>query len=339
MTLNDNSNFEIQTHRNEYFRLMEEELRQYIDPQTGELALQYAEGTLCPLCGSERNRLLFKKVGFRYNRCENCDLFFVNPRICEDIVIEKYTKNDQANEMWAARVLSSPLQREVNERYFEDQIQLLRKHRKHGRILDIGCGTGDFLGNAMRHGYQALGLEIGEKALSICLEKGLIVQPMSLDHPSLDDERFDVVTMFGVLEHLYHPLREMKRVHHLLKPEGIFLGITPNVYSLAGMVLHERARFFTPRNHPVLFNKSALSLLMQRAGLVVMRIDTVLTGLASVLNSLQYEDPFGPPMEKRLPESLRLLAENPAELEKLILNSDLGLRLRVLAKKSAAGRS
>jgi hypothetical protein len=171
--------------------------------------------------------------------------------------------------------------------------------------------------------------------VAIARAKGLEILEVLLGDPALAGRRFDAVTMFGVLEHLYDPARDLGYVRALLAPGGVLMGITPNAYGLVGMLLHEQARFYTPRNHPVIFGFGSLQRLLDASGFAVAHFDTVLTGYESIVNSLQYRAPFGPVAFDALPPRLRAVVADKAAFEQLVLAWDLGLRLRVVAKVPA----
>lgn len=323
--------FEKETKRDLFFAAMEQEMMELLDPATGAPKKELVEATPCPVCGNTGAPFV-KKWGFTYDRCSSCSAVFVNPRLREDAVIELYKKGSKANELWATAVHQSDAQRKINEKYFLEQVELIRSFKAGGKLLDVGCGEGSFLEHAARV-YDSLGLEIDEQAVDIATKKGLTVKPLLLNDPSLDSTRYDVVTLYGVLEHLFNPRPEMDRIRQLLNPGGLFVAVTPNAFSLVGMLLHGSARFYTPRNHPVIYSERPIRRLMKEAGFEVLRLDTVLSGYDSIVNSIQYREPFGDVAFDDIPEKLRTLVSNRTEFESLLHAFNLGLRIRVIAKK------
>lgn len=324
--------FDKQTNRDGYFEQMEAEVRGLIDPDTGKPRTELVEETNCPICGSPGEPVL-KKWGFTYDRCQGCHSFFTNPRLKESAVIEVYKTGSKANAMWSESVHLSQVQSATNKEYFSDQIKVLRDFAKEGTILDVGCGTGDFLDQAVANGFGSYGLEISENAVAICRKKGHSIQEELLGSPSLNGKQYDILTMFGVMEHLFDPNRDIKYAWELIRPGGIFMGITPNVFSLAGLLLQEKARFFTPRNHPVLFSSKGVETLLAKNGFKVLKMDTVLSGYESILNFLQYRNPFGEIGMQIFPKKIEATLLNRPSFEKLLYDLDLGLRIRVVAQK------
>jgi len=324
--------FDKATHRNEFFLQMEEEMSELIDPATGKPHADLVEEVACPGCGTQ-GKFFLKKWGFTYERCSRCELIFVNPRLREETVIELYRRGSKSNQMWAKRVNASPTQIATYKKYFTEQLALLNKHVSSGRLLDVGCGNGDFLDLARAQGFDCLGLELGVEAVDIARQRDLEILEILLDDPALNGRTFEAITMFGVLEHLYCPKRDLARTLDLLAPGGILLGITPNAFSLVGRLLHNEARFYTPRNHPILFCVSSLRRLLEQAGFEVLSIDTVLSGYESIINYLQCREPFGPFSLKDIPPQLEEVVADRDKFESLLNSYDLGLRLRVVARR------
>lgn len=94
-----------------------------------------------------------------------------------------------------------------------------------GRVLDVGCGTGRFIG-ALPQRYDAVGVDASEGMLELARRKGIQVAQAGADSLPFDDRTFDLVTTFAVLHHLIDPevvrgaLGEMARV---VKPGGAVL--------------------------------------------------------------------------------------------------------------------
>ncbi len=135
---------------------------------------------------------------------------------------------------------------------------------------------------------------------------------------------------------LDHPREQLQRIRALLKPGGVVMAIVPNAASLVAMALHERARMFSGYNHLTYFTPDTLAAIVERAGFVVRHLDTVLTGLDSILNYLQFADPQGPLTLHYLPARWRerlATEDGRQQIERLIQQFDLGLRVRIVAQR------
>ncbi len=106
---------------------------------------------------------------------------------------------------------------------------LLKKHlQPNGSLLDIGCGTGSFLGFMKKKGFKVYGIESNVKARNICIENNIEVQATVSELPA---ESFDTISLWHVLEHLPHPENSIKTYRDLLKPTGLLVVAVPNFES------------------------------------------------------------------------------------------------------------
>lgn len=137
------------------------------------------------------------------------------------------------------------------------------------RLLDVGCGAGEFLAAATERGYRAEGIEVSEAAAALCRGRGLAAR--SGDFLATDfGGAFDLVTMWDVVEHLREPAAFMRRAAELLAPGGVLILKIPGfgllsfppiavVPKVANVVLGAPA-------HVQYFNRRSLAALLARAG-------------------------------------------------------------------------
>jgi len=97
-----------------------------------------------------------------------------------------------------------------------------------GSLLDIGTGTGEFLVSAVNKGWAAKGIEPNKGARDMALKKGLIVVEKISD---VEDQKFDVITLWHVLEHLPQLEKTLIKIERMLKPGGILIIAVPNYRS------------------------------------------------------------------------------------------------------------
>jgi 2-polyprenyl-3-methyl-5-hydroxy-6-metoxy-1,4-benzoquinol methylase len=97
-----------------------------------------------------------------------------------------------------------------------------------GKILDIGSGTGDFLVAAQKNGYSTFGFEPNTKAQQIALQKGISFTNQLSD---FENNFFDVITMWHVLEHVPDLQKQISELKRLLKPNGTIFIAVPNYKS------------------------------------------------------------------------------------------------------------
>jgi len=105
---------------------------------------------------------------------------------------------------------------------------------KKGLILDIGCGTGDFLKACQKEGWQVYGIEPNDKARELTdkkIDKKELVSDRIDSFLNTHEGQFDMITMWHVLEHVPNLLEYIEQVKFLLKPEGSLVIAVPNFNS------------------------------------------------------------------------------------------------------------
>jgi len=100
------------------------------------------------------------------------------------------------------------------------------------KVLDLGCRDGT-LTRYFSKGNDVLGVDVDEKALSIA-KKQLEIRTMAIDLNGdwRMEEKFDVIVMGEVLEHLFFPNKVLDKVVERLEDGGYFIGSVPNAFSL-----------------------------------------------------------------------------------------------------------
>ena len=320
-----------ETGRDRYFAARDRELSMLLDPESGRLAADLAERIACPLCGSAHEERLFTKQGFDFVRCSECGLVYVNPQLKESVVLEEY-ESAETSDLWFD-VLMSPRQEELDREKFLGILDLLDTHRGEGRMLDVGCSTGLFLGLARARGWAGVGIELAPRARAYAREeRGLEVLDVPLARAGLEAETFDAVALLSVLEHTNDPHEVLRDCARVLRPGGALYVIVPNVESLACRVLRDRARTFDGRNHLVYFSAHTLTRLLESAGFDAERLTTTVSSLEPVLECLAGEQPYSGADLGNDPLAQWVLARRD-EIERAIEEVGLGYKLHCLATR------
>ncbi|MEL7341181.1 MAG: class I SAM-dependent methyltransferase, partial [Bacteroidota bacterium] len=136
--------------------------------------------------------------------------------------------------------------------------------RKSGSLLDIGCGTGEFLGTMKEAGWTSTGLEPDEGARQQAKAQGVEVHP-SEQLFSLTGS-YDVITMWHVLEHVHRLHEYLDQIESILKDDGLLIIAVPNYNSRdASHYQAEWAAYDVPR-HLYHFEAEAMERLLGQHG-------------------------------------------------------------------------
>ena len=185
--------------------------------------------TSCNLCNSEdftflfsgRDYLFYSPDTFNVVQCNQCGLVFLNPHPQN---IGQYYRDYHRGELHKdAFTWLSP-----------DKSKRIKKLKKSGRILDVGCGRGNFLLAMQKAGWEVYGNDISLDACEYVkneLELKNIYNGhlLSLD---LSAAFFDVITLWHVLEHLEKPRETLEYINRLLKDDGVLVIESPDFTSL-----------------------------------------------------------------------------------------------------------
>lgn len=250
------------------------------------------EKVICDLCGADAPIHLFNRKDrfsgreFEFVNCSNCGLIYLQSRPTQEELANYYPSDYEAYYLIDEDSSGSHqwhLQRALNLQldFVEQTIS------SKGNLLDIGCATGNFMKFAQDKGWQVFGIEPIEEAAKIARENyQLDVITGTLDSVYLDDESFDVITMWDVLEHLPSPKNTLIRCNNLLKADGILVFSIPNLISFDRYLFGDNWIGWDAPRHFNLFTESSISRLLEISGFEEVGKKCILGGKGTFLLSL-----------------------------------------------------
>lgn len=157
---------------------------------------------------------------------------------------------------------------EIKSPKLEDNIRRVSEFGyliKNKRWLDFGCGLGGMLDQMSGEAAYAVGLEPNRDRASVVASKGHDVVN-GLDE--IEDQSLDVVTLFHVLEHLLSPVKVLRDIRRVLKPEGKVLVEVPHARDALFTIFQSDPyrRFTFWSEHLVLHTRLSLLAVMRAAG-------------------------------------------------------------------------
>lgn len=261
----------------------------------------------CLLCGCKKE-YEFVKEGTRDSthnvvQCRKCGLvqLFPLPSVEEDA--EYYNKNvhDKATtpDLDIEGIYQKFLFQNLNKlRYLKEKIKI----QKDWKMLDYASGYGFFIQLMQENGYLFDGVEISEERIKICRERLQMNKQsdrqiftfnlLEQDVPEELEEKYDLITMFHLLEHLIKPVELLEKVRKMLKPDGILVLELPNYANSMMKISKEFHDFFFIRDHVAYYTPETVMRAVEGGGYKDVEIGGVqLYGLTNHMNWILNKGP------------------------------------------------
>jgi len=241
----------------------------------------------CNLCGMGNTRVLFSKKdkfgvaedGFNVVECQGCGLIYVNPRPSQEEVGKFYPETYSWKETLEAESFFTKCVRELEKAYryhlLRDEVSKVVRftRRVSGKVLDIGCGTGDRLDVFRNKGFETYGVETSDSADYAKEHLKLNVKKGDLLSAHFPDGFFDIITLYNVLEHTHNPILVCEETHRILKEDGFLIIQVPNKDSFQYKIFKKRwAAFDVPRDL-YYFGTEVLRSLLKKTGFTAVKVD------------------------------------------------------------------
>jgi 2-polyprenyl-3-methyl-5-hydroxy-6-metoxy-1,4-benzoquinol methylase len=237
--------------------------------------------------------------------CESCGSAYLDPRPSPatiGLAYQRYFTHDQATGYSALRFLEKIRRRFANgyrnyhygtrdypasilgiiaanlmpngRAVIDAGMRHLPKAKAGMRLLDLGCGSGEFLLRARSAGWAVVGVDFDAKAAETARRQGLDVRLGGVEELNPVDEQFDVITLAHVIEHVHYPVEVLQACYKLLKPGGFLWLETPNIASEGHRLFNAAWRGLEPPRHLVLFNLESMGNALSTAGFSEVKVQS-----------------------------------------------------------------
>ena len=201
---------------------------------------------------------------------ETLDMLITFPQPGLDALGKYYESEDYISHTDNQRSFFEKLYHFIKNIALKNKLHLINSLQPNkGRILDIGAGTGDFLSIAKKDGWQTTGVEPSTKAKSIAINKGVSFVEFTTE---LENNSFDVISMWHVLEHVPDLDKQIKELKRLLKPKGTLIIAVPNFKSFDAKYYGKFWAAFDVPIHFWHFSKTAIKLLFEKEGMKLEKV-------------------------------------------------------------------
>ena len=189
----------------------------------------------CPLCGSKelKKKLDCKDYSntqetFTIDSCRHCDFTFTNPRPLDKNLDKYYKSENYISHTNSNTGFFNFIYQNIRKHTTEKKCKLIKMLISKGSLLDVGCGTGEFLHTCKNAGYNVVGIEPAKIARDQAIDNYKLNVSAKTDLNQFDKNEFDIITMWHVLEHVTDINSYLEKIHKILKHKGKIVVAVPN---------------------------------------------------------------------------------------------------------------
>ncbi|MGD0697456.1 MAG: class I SAM-dependent methyltransferase [Terriglobia bacterium] len=229
----------------------------------------------CPICGaaSRSNGPAATVYGAEYHQCQSCSHHFLKSRPRKESLEKFYaTDTHYASTYTDPRITETRVQQVAMPKAEWMIGEFQRRYgRRPGSVLDVGAGGGHFVYACSRLGMTANGIELGEANRAFCMKTfgiELSADPFAGAQTPFAD--VDVVTFWGVLEHVPSPMALLRSARKTVHPQGLVVAAVPRWNCLSTAVQKvfpdSVVRHLDPLGHVSIFTDNSIATAFELAG-------------------------------------------------------------------------
>jgi 2-polyprenyl-3-methyl-5-hydroxy-6-metoxy-1,4-benzoquinol methylase len=178
----------------------------------------------CHICNNE-TKFFLNKDGYSMFKCDSCGLVYMNPLPEQNFLSNKVYSFESGYQGNKIRDLSKA----IPDKKTVDILCHLHKNKVSGKLLDVGCSSGEFIYHAKQRGFDSYGVELNSRTADIGIKNGLNIFKGLLNDAKFKDNFFDVIFLGDIIEHVLSPRDFVNECKRVLKKDGIIIISTPNL--------------------------------------------------------------------------------------------------------------
>lgn len=231
--------------------------------------LEDIECKVCHNSNPEQFIVAYQKDDIEVVQCQHCSFVFIPPYYRKQLTYHQYKDESVLNQIRAGNDW-------VKIQRHRLRFKLIQKYKPSGKLFDLGVGWGHFLYTGKLLGYDTSGIEISEMPYTYAKEDlKLNVQHIDFfDYPN-EEAKYDLLTMWDVLEHIDDCDKVLEKCSKMLKKDGIIVIQVPQIDSYFAKKYKEKWKMMG-LDHVNYFSKRTITDLLSQYGFEVKTIKSSL---------------------------------------------------------------
>lgn len=217
--------------------------------------------------------------GEEFQLIQNSEFGFLEttPQPSKEKLPSYYESEDYISHTDSKRNFFEKLYHLVRQFSLKKKLKLINSFKPESKnLLDVGCGTGDFLQVAKQNNWNVSGIEPSDQAREIANKKTNNAVFKNEELLKFKENSFDVITLWHVLEHLPNLEEQLQVFRKILKPDGALVVAVPNYKSYDAKYYKQFWAAYDVPRHLWHFNKASISKLFSKQSMEVIKIKPML---------------------------------------------------------------
>lgn len=229
----------------------------------------------CPICNGENHEKflmatdnLVTKNEFKIVKCIQCGFIFTNPRPSLEQIPGYYKSDNYSSHSDGRKSLFDRFYAFLRNRNISNKLDLISAYKKENlELFDYGCGVGSFILEAQKRAWKGIGFEPNDDAKKTALKAGLEIK--TPEELIAAEARFDLITLWHVLEHIHDINEVISTLKSLLKNNGLLVVAVPNILSWDARHYNEKWAALDVPRHLYHFSEITIEKIFSKFGMEI----------------------------------------------------------------------